>query len=101
MRISDWSSDVCSSDLSCRQVHHHPEAGPKREQQRQVTPPHRSGGQVLNDAFSVSFVKLPGRGFASLMSTTTADGRLIHPGERKLQIDEKKDLVNHVSTFAA
>src|SRR3546814_5106090 len=38
---------------SCRQVHHHPEAGPKREQQRQVTPPHRSGGQGWNDAFSV------------------------------------------------
>src|SRR3546814_16546597 len=35
------------------------------------------------------------------MSTTTADGRLIHPGERKLQIVEKKDLVNHVSTLAA
>src|SRR3546814_2690418 len=27
MRISDWSSDVCSSDLAARRLHRHPSSG--------------------------------------------------------------------------
>src|SRR3546814_13519934 len=30
MRISDWSSDVCSSDLPVRRARHHPDRPPRR-----------------------------------------------------------------------
>src|SRR3546814_192937 len=36
MRISDWSSDVCSSDLIARDDDPHREAGPDRERRRNV-----------------------------------------------------------------
>src|SRR3546814_14928504 len=36
MRISDWSSDVCSSDLAARQC---PQAGPARNEACRTDPP--------------------------------------------------------------
>src|SRR3546814_15558088 len=47
MRISDWSSDVCSSDLAARRQHHHPDAAQHRGQrQGDDQPDHRLAQRV-------------------------------------------------------
>src|SRR3546814_15108850 len=39
MRISDWSSDVCSSDLSCHRLHQAGDAGRRVDEAVEHVPP--------------------------------------------------------------
>src|SRR4029079_15058251 len=88
-RASDWSSDVCSSDLHDRRQHQRPDDHDCREGQRYHQRPlaarHREGRCMTEDDFRAYIAAFNARDFAGF-SKYYADNVEFNLGDRKRSV---------------
>src|SRR3546814_12430118 len=88
MRISDWSSDVCSSDLSSPRKRG-PISRPSRQRNRQELGPRFRGGDDENKdtsscqkfSFPTKWIPRPPRSFVHAASRSTRDRKSVVEGK--------------------